>query len=162
VQRASISANQIYDNADLGIDLSPVGVNPNNPDTGASGANRGQNYPLLTAATGASQSGSVSGTLSSSNGLYTIDLYLSTECDSGDHGEGRYPIGQTSVFIVNGTASSDGSASFDVPASSEVYGVSMIGLPITATAYDADGNSSEFSRCLNYSLGDGVLADGFE
>jgi hypothetical protein len=162
VQRAWISANHIHDNGNLGIDLSPVGVNPNNPDTGASGANRGHNYPVLTAAAGASQSGSVSGTLSSSNGLHTIDLYLSAECNSSGNGEGRYPIGQTSVFIVNGTAGNDGSASFSVPVSSEVYDLSMIGWPITATAYDSDGNTSEFSTCLIYSLGYAMFADGFE
>jgi hypothetical protein len=162
VQRAWISGNNIYDNSDLGIDLSPVGVNPNNPDTGASGANRGHNYPLLTAAAGGPQSGSVTGTLSSNNGLHTIDLYLSAECNSSGNGEGRYPIGQTSVFIVNGTASSDGNASFSANVSSEVYGLSMIGLPITATAYDADGNTSEFSPCFNYSFSDAIFANGFE
>ena len=162
VQRAWISGNSIYDNGDLGIDLSPVGVNPNNPDTGASGANLGHNYPVLTAAAGGNQSGSVSGTLSSGNGLHTIDFYLSAECNSSGNGEGRYPIGQTSVFIVNGTASSDGSASFNAAVSSEVYGLSMIGLPITATAYDSDGNTSEFSACVNYSFGDVMFADGFE
>jgi len=66
------------------------------------------------------------------------------------------------VFIVNGTASSDGNASFSANVSSEVYGLSMIGLPITATAYDADGNTSEFSPCFNYSFSDAIFANGFE
>ncbi|MGE4071605.1 MAG: right-handed parallel beta-helix repeat-containing protein [Lysobacterales bacterium] len=162
VQRGWISANRIHDNGNLGIDLSPVGVNPNNPDTGASGANRGHNYPLITQAAGGNLSGNVSGTLSSSNGLHTIDLYLSAECNSSGNGEGRYAIGQTSVFIVNGSAGSDGSASFSAAVSSEVYGLAMIGLPITATAYDGDGNTSEFSPCVNYSFGDAMFADGFE
>ena len=56
----------------------------------------------------------------------------------------------------------DGSASFNASVSSEVYGLSMIGLPITATAYDSDGNTSEFSACVNYSFGDVMFADGFE
>lgn len=160
VLRAWMAGNSIYDNAGLGIDLAPDGVNPNDQDVGASGANLKHNFPVLTKAEGSAYEGVVSGTLSSTNGLHVIEIFYSPSCDGTDHGEGQKLIGGTSVFISNAGAT-DGSESFTANVSSEPFGISMKLGAITATARDSSGNTSEFSQCLTY-VQKLIFEDGFE
>ncbi len=148
-RRIDLGINRIYENDGLGFDLPPNGVNSNDTDTGGSGTNGGQNYPVLSAASGATNAGQVAGTLQSANGTYEITLYASADCDPTGHGEGRDFIGTASVTISNGTASVDGNASFIANVANA--SINLNNDAITATAAHRggpnDGNTSEFSAC---------------
>lgn len=162
-RRVDLGINRTYSNDGLGVELAPVGIDANNTDTDASGANGGQNYPLLIEASGGANAGQVSGTLQSANGEYEITIYRSTVCDASGHGEGRAFIGAASMTISNGGTSTDGSASFS--ANVVDASISLDGSPITAMAARRggpnDGNTSEFSACIEYHSTE-VFADGFE
>lgn len=145
------------------MDLAPNGVNLNGNDTGATGANASQNYPVLASAAGGANAGQVSGTLQSANGTYEISIYRSTVCDPSGHGEGRAFIGAATVTISNGTANADGTASFTANVVDD--SIDLDGNPITAMAArrggPGDGNTSEFSACIEYASVE-LFDDGFE
>jgi hypothetical protein len=121
----TITRNSIYHNVGLGIDLTPSGtVNPNDAGDGDSGANQQLNFPVLTDATTVEVKGTACVTC-------TVEIFLA------DGGEGAYGEGKT--FVGAAAVGSDGK--FTTP----VQGVNA-GNVVTATATDANGNTSEFSR----------------
>jgi uncharacterized repeat protein (TIGR01451 family) len=135
-----ISGNAILSNGQLGIDLNPGGVTPNDAGDGDTGANNLQNFPTIATAASAVGGTFVSGSLSSvpSRG-YTIELFNDTACDPSGNGEGRTPIGSTTVTT---DGSGDATFSLVLPASAAVGSV------VTATAIDdVTGDTSEFSPC---------------
>lgn len=139
--RNHIFGNSIFDNAGLGIDLYPSGITPNDPLDLDTGANTLQNYPVLTTATSAGTTLIVTGTLNSSANLtFTIDVYSSSACDPGGSGEGA-------VYLGAGQATTD--ANGDAAFALSVAGLAQDGDAVTATATDPDGNTSEFSSCIN-------------
>jgi CSLREA domain-containing protein len=134
----SIRCNGISGHAGLGIDLAPVGVNPNDPGDGDTGPNALQNFPVITSAVASPQNVVVNGTLNSRpSTMYRIDLFLSNAPHPSGFGEG-----QACVNVLFTTTDAAGNASF-----SQV--VPVIGVPpgrvVTATATDPAGNTSEFS-----------------
>jgi hypothetical protein len=135
----TIRGNSISGNSQLGIDLGG-GVTPNDADDTDEGPNGLQNFPMLTAASAAATDITIDGTLTSTpNATYTVDFYASVVADPSGHGEGATYLGSATVPI-GGT----GTAIFGdtLPA------VVTVGAVITATATDADGNTSEFSEAL--------------
>ena len=97
-ERNSVRSNAIFANAALGIDLGPSGVNPNDPGDPDSGANNGQNYPVITAAGTSGGSTTISGSLNSSpNATFALDFFASTQCDPSLYGEGARFLGTTTV-----------------------------------------------------------------
>jgi hypothetical protein len=150
----SISSNLISGNSGLGIDLGSDGVTPNDTGDPDAGPNDLQNFPVITAAT----SNSVSGTLNSlPNTQYAIQLFANTTCDPSGSGEGQTPL--AFLFV---TTNASGNATFS-------HG---IGLPpgqyLTATAerfpleelFDGiEGGTSEFSTCALVGSGSGAVAD---
>lgn len=133
-----ISQNSIFDNGQLGIDIGSDGVQVNDSGDGDSGANTLINFPELLIS---ADNLTVVGTLdSTANSNYTIEFFHNTSCDLSDNGEGERYIGSHDV-----TLPADGTFQFtavfyypDVP----------VGDFVTATTTDADGNTSEFSNCL--------------
>lgn len=135
----SVRGNRIFANANLGIDLGANGVQTNDVNDVDAGANQLQNYPLLTAATGGVGSVQITGTLNSrASTTYQIDFYANYACDPSTNGEGQQYLGSTSVSTDLG-----GNANIlaTVPAT-------LTGRFISATATDPDGNTSEFSPCV--------------
>ncbi len=134
----AIQSNSIFANGGLGIDLGINGVTPNDPGDADGGANNLQNFPVLNLAVG--NSTSIEGTLiSTSNVEFRIEFFSNTGCDPSGFGEGENFLGATTV-----TTSGSGVTSFAVTLPETV----PIGQFITATATDADNNTSEFSECL--------------
>jgi CSLREA domain-containing protein len=133
----TIRRNSIYNNGALGIDLNNDGVTPNDsgdsdPSTGTA-PNNLQNFPESLTATSTGSTGTVSGTLDSGSGSFTIDFYANpVGCDPSGNGEGQTYLGSTTTIAGPFTSGTLNIASGDF---------------ITATATDANGNTSEFSAC---------------
>jgi parallel beta-helix repeat protein len=152
-QNNPILGNSIHNNgstsSDLGIDLTANlgsagnGVNPNDhcdPDHPSSVGNHGQNYPVLTSAISSAGSTQVQGTLDSNpNTTFRLEFFSNPTCEASGHGEGRTFVGTTNV-----TTGEDCNSSFNVSLSPAV----AAGQFITATATDPNGNTSEFSGCV--------------
>jgi len=149
----SIRANSVHDNAGLGIDLFPVGVTGNDEEDPDTGANLLQNFPVLSVVTlvqpgpglqtgGTRVQGFLHGTPSSS---FTIDFFSNDACVRfpKDFLEGRTYLGSGPV-----TTDAAGEGPFDV-----TLPVSIVpGERISMTATDANGNTSEFSQRLPFSI----------
>ena len=139
--RHRIARNKIFQNRDLGIELSPAGVTANDPYDPDVGANELQNFPDIDSAQKLGGATQIVGLLSSaSNTAYRLDFYASDACDASGNGEGATWLG-----FENVTTNSDGRAGFDT---GDLFGSEASpGDAITATATDPDGNTSEFSAC---------------
>lgn len=132
-----ISANSIFSNgttaAHIGIDLGDNGVTAN--DTGDGDlANGQQNYPVLTAAS----TSTIQGTLNSTaNATITLEFFSNSVAEPSGFGEGRTYLGSLNV-VTNGS----GNATFSFTPLVGIFG----GEHITATATNANGDTSEFSQ----------------
>ena len=134
----TIIGNALYINAGMGIDLGGGGVNDNDLGDGDTGANDGQNYPVFTNATPTT----IEGTLNSTpNATFTLHFYSNRVCDDTMHGEGETLLPATVPTVVTTNASGDVAFSFTF------VNAIPLGYQITVTATDAQGNTSEFSRC---------------
>jgi hypothetical protein len=133
-----INGNSIFNNGALGIDLSTFGVNANSDCNGNSaGANRLQNYPVLSNAYSGTVTALVRGTLNTVPGkTYLLQFFSGPTGDSSGNGEGQVFLGQTNLTL--GAACSSNFTAF-LPASVPA------GWVVTATATDPANNTSEFS-----------------
>ena len=158
-QKNLIRYNNIFNNALLGIDLGTPGVNSNDDDSVQTIdlANRGQNFPELATASGTDQAGSVSGTLPTTPGTYTVDLYLNGSCGPASHGQGETWIGAGAVTIPSGQTSKDFTLSVAAQTGFTLFDNDWV----TATATDGLGNTSEFSVCIRYHS-ETIFRDGFD
>ena len=140
----TIRGNQIFSNDALGIDLGPAGVTPNDNGDADTGANNLQNYPSLGSASVSANGQNVTfgGTFNSNpNGTFAVDFYTSSSCDNSNFGEGYRrinPVNITTDFNGNSLA---------IIYTSPVPAGGMLNF-VTATATDANGNTSEFSQCV--------------
>ena len=131
-------ANSIFANEDLGIDLGDDGPATNDANDPDEGANRLQNYPVIgSATTSASGVTTVDWSLDSAGSPaaqqnYTVRFY-SNPADTGE--------GKTLVDTRTVTDDSNGPLFFTSTLARSV----PVGQSLTATATDADGNTSEFS-----------------
>ncbi len=142
----SILGNAIFANGALGINLGQYGVWANLPcdaGVGAGAANLGQNYPVLSNAVAGPNGTGVSGTLNTRpNGLCRVQFFAEPMPDliiGQDHGEGQVYLGEKTV-----STGADCNGSFLAFLTNPVPAVSVI----TATATDAQGNTSEFSLAV--------------
>lgn len=133
-----ISANEVFENAGLGIDLEGDGVTANDPGDSDTGANNLQNYPVLSSALYDGNFHTfVSGQLDgAANQTYHVEVFISDKCDATGYGQGGAYMGAV-----------------DTPANTN-FTLDAFGLPggtyITATATDPKKNTSEFSKCIKW------------
>lgn len=134
----SIRGNKIHSNASLGIDLNRDQTTFNDAGDSDTGPNDRQNFPeVLSVTTG--NTTSISGTLNSAAGsAFTLDFYVSGACDDSGFGEGESYLGSAQT-----NTDGNGTANFNVQFPVAVSN----GSAVTATATDANGNTSEFSLC---------------
>lgn len=142
-----ISANAIYNNGMLAVSFSEISTIPvaNDACDGDDGSNRLQNFPVLTGATedggGVRVQGSLNGVAGQS---YTIEFFGNDACDTSGNGEGQYYMGTTTV-------NTDGSCV--APIDVTLFRTFTNTVYITATATDAENNTSEFSPCVMFAPG---------
>ena len=139
----TITQNSIYDNGmidpgDLGIDLAyEPGVTPNDPGDGDPGANELVNFPVIASATYNLGTTTVTGSIDTPKMPVVIEVFTAKPDPSG-YGEGAVYLGTTTTNLPNWSVA--------------VTGGGLPGQWITATATDANGNTSEF--CLNVPVWD--------
>lgn len=133
-----VRRNSIYSNDELGLDLFPVGVTTNDSADPDTGANRLQNFPVITRAVPTS----INGTLNSTPGTqFTIDFYRADNCEASGVGEGRYYLGSTPAV----TNAATGDATFSFPTSLTI-GQTVVATATVLNIVGAD-DTSEFSQC---------------
>ena len=142
--RNRMQRNSIFANGGIGIDLSAMGVTGPTPndtgdaDNGNNGANELQNYPILDSATTVLGTTEVTGRFNSlPSTTFRIELFGSSTCDTSGFGEAEAFLGD---LLVTTDASGNASIHTFVPAPPG-------GGPVTATATDPNGNTSELSTC---------------
>jgi len=160
-----ISANSIYANYAVygGIYTgNPVNVQYNDAQASVQAQpDRGLNNPIITRAIGGVASGTVSGTLASTNAIYNIEVFASQQCDSyPGYGEGETFLAAQGTSISNAPIGNNGSTSFSIPISVGPGG-NLAGQQITLTATDAAGNTSTFSKCMPYTC-DVIFSHGYD
>lgn len=138
----SISQNRMRRNGGLGINLvggtETNGVTQNDTGDADSGANNLQNYPVLSAANVTNGSTTVIGTLNSAaSQTYRIEYFIKGG-DASGFGKGFNFLG-----FQNVTTDASGNATL-----SRAFAGDRTGQTISATATDANGNTSEFSRVV--------------
>jgi len=138
----------------LGIDLDPLGPNPNDIGDGDSGPNGLLNFPaLFYAALTPGGDLRIGGNFDTSLGSkpYTIEFFANQVCDQSGYGEGERFLGSVELKTSLG-----GQVSIDTTFSQA--GVSKDQF-ITATTIDQDGSTSEFSRCVQALPGTALSAN---
>jgi hypothetical protein len=134
--------NSIHDNGSLGINLVggaetyPYYVTPNHVGGAVPGPEDLQNFPVITNASVALGSTTVSGTLNSTASRgFLVDVYRNASPDPSGYGEGQVYVG-----TANLTTDGGGNGSFSL-----TPGGSFAGQYFTVTATDATtGDTSEF------------------
>ncbi len=142
-----IRGNSIYANGGIGIDLGGDGVTANDALDVDGGPNSRQNYPIVISAVPSAPSGThVEGTLDSTASTnYTLDFYANPPCEGRpqDFTEGLLYLGSMDV-ATDGT----GHTAF----SADLAFTIEVGQPVTVTATDPNGNTSELSPRIIFSI----------
>jgi len=147
-------------NGGLAIDLGGDGVTANDNDSLAvNQPNRKQNFPTIDTAIGENFLGHVRGSVFSTPGDYSIQIFASPSCDASGNGEGAELVGSgTTTIDGHILVQGQGPGDFDIP----VVGIFVGGFThITATATDENGSTSEFSPCFDYT-NDQIFRNGFD
>jgi hypothetical protein len=136
-QSTTVTGNQIFANAGLGIDISAEGiglgtVNPNDEGDVDGGPNGRLNFPVLTEGSPTLVKGTAcAGCL--------VEVF---EADSTDTSPDRFTsYGEGKTFLSSSSADGDGNFIVTLP-------TSAFDRTLTATATDGSGNTSEFARNL--------------
>jgi hypothetical protein len=151
-QGNTVSANSIYANGGLGIDLQTsdashlftgVTLNDSMGHDGNDGPNHFQNFPNLAGVTRTAGGTTVTGTLSQAvtpDTRFRIEFFANHEADPSGYGEGQRHLG-----LVNVTTDADGNTSISVNLPALRTGEGFV----TATATNlATGDTSEFSQAI--------------
>ncbi len=138
----AIDGNSIFANSGLGIDLSDDGVTLNTPGGPHSGPNDLQNFPVITSVSSNSITTLIGGTLNAQPGTpFTIQFFSSPVPDPSGYGQGETFLGQLTGVTTDTTGNTSFTFSDRFPIDPGQY--------FTATATDASGNTSEFSKVFS-------------
>ncbi|MCS6803726.1 MAG: hypothetical protein NZ823_01110, partial [Blastocatellia bacterium] len=134
----AILSNTMFGNGGLAIDLNEDGVTPN--QLGGLGPNDLQPFPSMLSVTTSGGNTTLNGSLRSRPNMnYLIQFYANTQCDPSEHGEGERLLGSATV-----RTNANGEVNFTVTVPRAVATNQVV----TATATDANNNTSEFCRCV--------------
>jgi hypothetical protein len=134
--RNRVLSNRIYANTFQALDLiGTPGTTNNDAGDGDAGPNDLQNFPVIANVSNAGATTEVTlDTTSFAAGAYTVQVFANVSCDPSLHGEGERLVGHfgNAPGVLN-------------------YNLNELVPPtefLTATATDANGNTSEFSACV--------------
>jgi hypothetical protein len=143
---SSVRANSIHDSFGLGIALGTGGVTANDLGDADTGPNNLQNFPVISSVVYGASSTTVTGLLNSTASTdFQLDFYSNPACSNFPR---EYLQGESYLGSAMVTTDGAGNAPFDVttlPATAN-------GARISATATDPNGNTSEFSQRLPFSI----------
>ena len=148
----TVRFNRIFANAarppapGLGIDLGDDGPTANDFQDTDGGVNGLQNFPIITSVVPGASDVEITGRLNSTpSTTFDIDFYASPGCSPRPQAylQATQPIGSTQV-----TTDGNGDASFDVTFMTAIDPASVV----TATATDPNGNTSELSQRLPFTI----------
>jgi hypothetical protein len=145
-----ILGNQFYGNTGIAIDLGGDGVTLND-SKGHTGPNNYQDFPVLSATvsgTNATITGTVSGP---ANSTLRVELYWATSPDPSGYGQGSF-----SGYYANVPTDANGNGSF-----SFTLAVSSPTTFFSATATDANNNTSELAKTINVASPAKFVVAGF-
>ncbi len=162
--RNQLLSNRIYSNSSLAIDLGADFITVNDAGDGDGGPNNRQNFPVLSNVSNAGVATTFNYTLDSLqiNALHTIQVFANSVCDVSGNGEGERLVGSFQQI-------SDGAGDM-VVVGAVLNELVPAGQFLTATATDGNGNTSEFSQCVQVVSGatinsatpaNGAANDGF-
>ena len=143
--RNAIRANPIFFNQLLGIDNDPSGVTKNDPLDADTGANQLQNFPFISTVDYGATTLTVHGILKSIPGTtFDLDFYESPSCTPRPR-----DLLQSAYFLGTQQVTTDGAgdAPFDILLNDNNAASQP---PISVTATDPNGNTSEFSQNVIY------------
>jgi alpha-tubulin suppressor-like RCC1 family protein len=131
-----LSENSLFSNGDLGIDLASDGLTPNDPGDIDTGPNNLMNFPMLTEALATPGGLVVEGMIDTPNPeTVTIEFFANPVPTPGGDASGH---GEGAVFLATAEPDKKGRIKAILPRVEP-------GTLISATATDADGNTSEFA-----------------
>ncbi|WP_148596529.1 Ig-like domain-containing protein [Aquisphaera giovannonii] len=135
--RNAVLSNVITGNLGLGIDLGSDGPGPIVPGGPYDGPNHFQNAPVIEAVVTDGVLIALTGTFSGPPAtMLTLQFFVNDEADPTGFGQGQYYVGSATI-----TTDADGNATFTVILPAAV----SPGRNLSATATDANGNTSEFA-----------------
>jgi len=135
-----ILGNTIWNNGELGIDLRGDGPTANDPGDADAGPNDLQNFPVIVTAVQRPNRLVFTGILDTRAGDVRVEFFANSACHASGFGEGERFLGAITVRAT-GDASNPAAFTATLP-------VTAFGQFVTATATDAEGNTSEFSACV--------------
>jgi hypothetical protein len=150
----TVRGNAIFDESpypppfhpQIAIDIDNDGPTPNDACDGDSGSNQLQNYPIVTSAAPEGGQTHIQGVLhSTASTQFTLDFYGNPACLSRPH-----DFYEARVYLGSALVSTDGSCavSFDVMVPVAISPTDVV----TATATDPNGNTSELSPRIVFSI----------
>jgi IPT/TIG domain/S-layer homology domain len=145
----TIRGNAIHNASGLGIDLGsaggPDGVTPNDAADADTGANNLQNFPLISSVTHPANTTVTGRFHSTASTTFDLDFYSNPACSNfpREFLQGEVYLGSSQV-----TTDGAGNASFSVT----TLPATASGSRISVTATDPQGNTSEFSQRLPFSV----------
>jgi hypothetical protein len=143
----AIRGNSIFANGTIGIDLAADGVTANDALDADTGPNLRQNYPIVISATPMVPSGThVLGTFDSApSTTYTLDFFVNPACAARPH-----DFNEGLLYLASVDLATDG-AGHAVLDQTLAYTIEA-GQPVTITATDPAGNTSELSPRIVFSI----------
>jgi hypothetical protein len=142
-----IVGNSIFANVRGGIDLFCCGVTANDPGDVDDGGNHLQNFPIVQSIVHGASTTEVIGKLdTSASTTFDLDFYANPACSNFPR---EFLQGETYLGSSQVTTDGSGHATFDAMLSV----ATEAGARISATATDPNGNTSEFSQRIVFSIG---------
>ena len=143
----AIRGNSIFANGTIGIDLATDGVTANDALDADTGPNLRQNYPIVISAVPLVPSGThVLGTFDSApSTTYTLDFFVNPACAAHPH-----DFNERLLYLASVDLATDG-AGHAVLDQTLAYTIEA-GQPVTITATDPAGNTSELSPRIVFSI----------